>query len=410
MKSSFYPILFTVLLLSFFSISGAELVQVLQITRHGARTPTAFEFKPDQYPYTLGELTSLGKIQQYHLGQEMRQRYVNKFKFISQDFDPSEVVVKSSGKQRVIESALSFINGLYPQTESKGMMIENHYYHDSLIDKLLPHSERHNCVDELSMKNINIDLEWAEKVLQVIPMEKDMFFHADQGKNCPLVAAKLKALKTSENIQNLEKIFKEGVYPQIVDVINSELNTDRLSVDSLDIISAKRVLDSHRCNTFHNVEYPSFNETTLKLLEDLRHTHIYQILYKDHSVISVAVSKLLEDFQNYIHKKLHHNEGPKYIVYSAHDHNIEALFSVLLEESLLEDRKYFMVEFASTLTIELHSEDSDKDAYYLKFLYNDELLPVKWCESNHCSINEFKKIIETFVISDIHDVCNNVVV
>jgi len=404
MKSSFYPILLTLLLLPLSCISNAKLIQVLQITRHGARTPTAFEFKPNQYPHILGELTSLGKIQQYHLGQEMRQRYVNKYKFISPDFDPSEVVVKSSGKPRVVESALSFINGLYPQTERKGMTIENSYLHDSLIDKILPHSERHNTIDDLSMKNISIDLEWAEKVLHVIPMEKDMFFHADQGKNCPLVNSKLKALKTSEKIQNLERIFKQGVYPQIVDVINSELNIERLSIDSLDIITAKRVLDNHRCNTFHNVESPSFNQTTLKLLEELRHTHIYEILYKDHSVKSVAVSKLLEDFQNYIHKRLHHNEGPKYVVYSAHDHNIEALFSILLEESLLEDRKYFMVEFASTLTIELHS---DNDSYYLKFLYNDEPLPVKWCESNHCSIQEFQKIIQTFVVSDLHHVCNN---
>ena len=406
MKSSFYSIFLTVLLLSFSSISNAELIQVLQITRHGARTPSAFEFKPNQYPHTAGELTSLGKIQQYHLGQEMRQRYVNKFKFISQDFDSSEVVIKSSGKPRVVESALSFINGLYPQTETKGMMIENPYFHDSLIDKILPHSERHNDIDALSMKNIKVDLEWAEKILHVIPMENDMFFHADQGKNCPLVNKKLKALKKSEKIQNLEKIFKQGVYPQIVDVINSALNTDRLSVDSLDIVTAKRVLDNHRCNTFHNLESPSFNQTTLKLLEDLRHTLIYQILYKDHSVKSVAVSQLLQEFHNYIHKRLHHNEGPKYIIYSAHDHNIEALFSILLEESLLEDRKYFMVEFASTFTIEVHSDDSQKDVYYLKFLYNDEILPIKWCESNHCSINEFYKIIQTFVISDLHHVCN----
>jgi len=407
MKSFFYPLLLTALLFSFLTSSNAKLLQVLQITRHGARTPNSFEFKPNQYPHKSGELTSLGKIQQYYLGQEMRQRYVHKLALISQEFDPSEVVVKSSGKQRVVESAISFINGLYPQTEGD-LIIENIYNHDSLIDKILPHSDKHNIIEELHLKNISINVEWAEKAIKIIPMEKDMFFHADQGKNCPLVNQKLSALKTSEKIKDAEEGYKKGVYQHIVEVINNALDTERLSVDLLDIVSAKRVLDSHRCNSFHNVEYPQFNQTTLKLLEDLRYNLIYQIFYKDHSVKSVAVTKLLEDFHHHIQRKINHNEGPKYVIYSAHDHNIEALLSVLLEENLLEDRKYFMVEFASTLTIEIHSETNqeNEENYHLKFFYNDELLPVKWCESNHCSISEFQKIIETFVVSDIHHVCN----
>ena len=80
----------------------AELIQVIQLGRHGARTPNSFEFMANQYNETEGQLTVLGLTQQYHLGQEMRKRYIEETNFLSEEFNSSEVLIKSSWKNHRI--------------------------------------------------------------------------------------------------------------------------------------------------------------------------------------------------------------------------------------------------------------------------------------------------------------------
>jgi len=382
------------------------LTQVFQIARHGARTPSSFEFKPSQYPETLGELTILGRVQHYFLGKEMRNRYMTISQFLPEHYDPSQVIIKSSSKRRVVESALAFVNGLYPQ--ENGTVHTNMYAKEFLLEKLLPLSKIDHIVNDLDILEIMLNEEWAQKIVEVLPSENDLFFHADQGKNCHAAKGKLNEIKRSDRIAQLEDTLKNTVYPHIVEVINTALGTDRLSVDSLNIQTAKRVLDSYRCNTFHNVEYPLFNETTLDLLVKLRYNFIYEILYKDELVSSIAATKLLEDIYRYINSTKENRKGPKYVFYAAHDHNMEALFSLLLDTKMLEEKKYFMIDFASMLSIEVHkneNEEDEKKAYSIRLFYNDEPLFIKWCEGHDCTLEKFETMVNRFVIPNLEEFC-----
>jgi len=191
-------------------------------------------------------------------------------------------------------------------------------------------------------------------------------------------------------------------------VINTALGVERLSVDTLNIQTAKRVLDNYRCNSFHKVEHPLFNETTLQLLERLRYNFVYEILYKDELVSSISATKLLEDIYGYINSTKEKGEGPKYIFYAAHDHNMEALFSLLLDAKMLEEKKYFMVDFASMMSIEVHyenNEENEEKAYFIRLFYNDEPLFVKWCEGHECTLEKFEAMINRFIIPNLEDYC-----
>uniref|UniRef100_A0A1W7RAX7 acid phosphatase n=1 Tax=Hadrurus spadix TaxID=141984 RepID=A0A1W7RAX7_9SCOR len=89
-------------------------LQLLHIVfRHGDRTPISlYPTDPNihyRWPVGMGELTALGKLQNYQLGRFLRERYKD---FLTND--PEEVSARSSGKNRCLESAESNIAGMYP--------------------------------------------------------------------------------------------------------------------------------------------------------------------------------------------------------------------------------------------------------------------------------------------------------
>jgi len=409
MKVSIFIVLFSILL-----ASQAELVQVIQLARHGARAPNSFEYIPNQYPEKNGELTPLGLVQQYFLGQEMRKRYVEDHPFLSETFDPSEVVIKSSWKNRTIWSALAFTNGLYPQ--ESGTWFHNPYAESFPIEELLPLKKREKIVSREDVEKIKIDEQFAREVVDVIKMDGDLYFHAIKDENCPPAEKIIDELKKSREILEMEKYLSLTLYPLLASGINAHLGFDLIKPEVLTIKKAKSVLDSYRCNTFHRKSYPEIDETLLKLLKMTRAFYAYKITLVDDLVKSVSGSKLLGEFLQYTQALLKGEAPPKFIFYSAHDTTLEILFSIfLLETKFHFEEQYNIIPFASTLSIEIHKEkeDSDdpsdletRDVYYVKMFYNDEPQLIKWCLGYTCPLEQFHRILEHYIVPNIHNFCN----
>ncbi|XP_072383338.1 venom acid phosphatase Acph-1-like [Diabrotica undecimpunctata] len=100
-----------------------QLVAVVQLFRHGHRTPTNF-FKNDQYTdlskywsgLDLGQLTNLGKQQHYELGQFTRKRYG---KWLSEKYDKNDFYAQTTDVDRTHMSGQVNLNGLYPAKQDQ---------------------------------------------------------------------------------------------------------------------------------------------------------------------------------------------------------------------------------------------------------------------------------------------------
>jgi len=398
-------IIFAVLL-SFFISTRAELVQVIQLARHGARAPNSFDYIPNQYPVDKGELTSLGLVQQYFLGQEMRKRFIENENFLSENFDPSEVVIKSSWKNRTVWSALSFTNGLYPQEE--GTWFDNEYAETFPVEELLPLKKRERTVTDGEVKRIKLNEEWARDVVDIIEMDGDLYFHAIKDENCPPAENIIDELKKSREMREMEKYLRLTLYPLLATGINTHLGSDLINAETLTIKKAKSILDSYRCNTFHKKIHPEIEEELLKLLKLTRAFYAYKITLVDEMVKSISGSKLLNEFLNYTQAATN-SQGPKFIFYSAHDTTLEILFSIfLLETKIHVEEHYNIIPFASSLRIEVHKEQedfNDSDVYYVKMFYNDEPQLIKWCLGYTCPLEQFHKILNHYIVPNLHEFC-----
>jgi len=393
----------------------AELVQVIQIGRHGARSPNSFEFLHDQYPEDEGQLTSLGVVQEYFLGQEMRKRYVEELKFLPEDFDSSEVVIKSSWKNRTMRSAFAFANGLYPQ--ETGAWLDNEYADHFPVENLLPLKQKQNPIDREDIKAVKIDEDWARRSIEIINEDGDLYFHAHKNGNCPPAEKIIKELKKSHQNKEFENYLHLALYPELAREINGPLNKILIDPDVMNLKKAKSVLDNYRCNTFHGKSHPDISEQTLRILKKLRYYYAYKIMLADNLVNSIAANKLLSEFLDYTRAAKEGADGtPKYVFYSAHDTNLEVLFRIFLSESTIEAGEHYnIIPFSSVLSLEIHKEQEiasgssgsePKETYYAKLLFNDEPQLMKWCDDYKCPLDQFHKILEHYMIPDIEEFCN----
>jgi len=393
----------------------AELVQVIQLARHGARTPNSFEYLPNQYNERQGELTALGAVQEYFLGQEMRKRYVEDLKFLSEEYDSSEVIIKSSWKNRTIRSAYAFTNGLYPQKE--GTWLENQYADGFPLEQLLPLKNRQKVINREDIERIKLNEDFARETVEIVSMDGDLYFHAVKSENCPTAEKIVKEIKKSNQNDEIEKYLKLTLYPQLVSGVNKHIGFNLLNVDTMTLKGAKSVLDSYRCNSFHGLDHPDVDKTTLKILKKSRYSYVYKLMLVDDLVRSVSASKLLREFSDYIRSAENRDYGaPKYVFYSAHDTNLEILLSIFLHSDHIDSGEHYnIIPFSSMISFELHKEKETvegvnglevQDVHYMKIFFNDEPLFVKWCDDYKCRLDQFYKILEHYIVPSLEDFCS----
>ena len=90
-----------------------------EIFRHGASSPYR-RFQENNSKDLFGmtwpgiqELTDVGKRQHFLIGYRNHQRYIKQNQWINAKYDPREVHIFSTNKNRTIESAASQLQGLY---------------------------------------------------------------------------------------------------------------------------------------------------------------------------------------------------------------------------------------------------------------------------------------------------------
>ena len=108
-----------------FSLSISDrLVFLYTHFRHGARAPldidNNFKDKLGEHWPNPGELTGIGQRMHYLLGLRNRLRYIKNENFLSEKFDPHQIIIFSSNLNRTMVSVSSQLQGLYPQKDEQG--------------------------------------------------------------------------------------------------------------------------------------------------------------------------------------------------------------------------------------------------------------------------------------------------
>ncbi|KAL4438068.1 hypothetical protein ABPG74_016847 [Tetrahymena malaccensis] len=113
-------IIFLLSLVQVLGISSKRELQMVQVLfRHGARyTMHGNILKDDPEREMLidnrGQLTEVGMRQLYLLGKKIRRNYITDQNFIDQQYNKQQIHVQSSNVNRTLQSAQSFMLGLYP--------------------------------------------------------------------------------------------------------------------------------------------------------------------------------------------------------------------------------------------------------------------------------------------------------
>ncbi|TNV79046.1 hypothetical protein FGO68_gene870 [Halteria grandinella] len=98
-----------------------EMLLVVSVSRHGARTPNVimpFNASGSEQFKNTSNLLAHGFFQHSEIGKRARQRYINEFKFLSTNYDSSQIFGIATDKERTQLSLLGQFYGLYPNNTS----------------------------------------------------------------------------------------------------------------------------------------------------------------------------------------------------------------------------------------------------------------------------------------------------
>ncbi|XP_028135710.2 prostatic acid phosphatase [Diabrotica virgifera virgifera] len=343
-----------VLLVSFILLGvHAELIAVLQIFRHGQRTPVSF-FPNDPYydssywgGLASGALTNEGKRMQMKLGQYTRSRYSN---FIPKKYDPSFFYAQTTDVDRTHMSAQSNIYGLFPISTS--------------------------------------DQKWQNKIdwqpIPIHPSDSAVLSTSIFPANCPAYTKTLAAVIGSEEFTKLDS--------ENVELYKYLTNNSGSSVT--DIISINGIWDPLKAEDSIGFSLPAWTKSVYP--EPLRTMagKLFELFTHTTTMKRLCIGPFINEVVTYLESMAADSSSSyKYKMYSAHDTNIAAILNTFGAFS-----PSFPPAFASTIYIELHKENwqnvvkvFNKDGDTLK------QISVNGCELS-CPLSSFRQALSDIIV------------
>ncbi|KRZ53652.1 Lysosomal acid phosphatase [Trichinella nativa] len=334
---------------------------VQAIWRHGDRTPALnFSLNPDDIASWAegpdGELTKLGILQQFRLGEYLRNRYQD---FLPNHYSSNLIYVRSTDYNRTIMSALANLAGLFP-----------------------PSAE----------EKWNENLPWQPIPVHSVP--KNMDYVLNMEADCPL------AKKAQENIwQSAEvlAIMKEN--QQFIDFLKNKTGLEFLTLHDM-----VRVFDPINCAKIHSDHHVIPDWVTEEIFEKI-HT-----LFNISTTFWMSTPEVKKFRGSYLiweiidrmkAKSSGMEKHLKFYAYSAHDLTLIAFLNHLEVYS-----KSMFPAYCSIILIELLEKDGQ---YFVQLFYKNgstklEPLELNFCKSP-CSLFDFEQKFSGIYIPDWKDAC-----
>ncbi|XP_072387066.1 venom acid phosphatase Acph-1-like [Diabrotica undecimpunctata] len=356
----------TVVLLVSSALLGAhaELLAVVQIFRHGQRTPVNF-YPNDPYQdssywgeLASGQLTNEGKRQHMKLGEFTRNRYSN---FLSQKYDPSFFYAQTTDVDRTHMSAQSNIYGLFPVSTR--------------------------------------DQQWQNKInwqpIPVHPANKATFSTSFYPDNCPAYTKELSAVLNSQEFATY-------------DLENSELYkylTNNSGSTVTDILSVSNIWDPLKGEDSVGFGLPAWTKSVYP--EPLRTLvgRFFEAFTHTTTMKRLVIGPFLNEVVTYLESMAANpSSSYKFKMYSGHDTNVASVLNAFGAFS-----PGFPPAFASTIYIELHKENwKNVVKVFSKDGDNIKQISVNGCELS-CPLSSFRQYLSDIIVdADTRDTeCSN---
>jgi len=342
------------------SFVNGKVLFVFEVFRHGARGPLKVKNNLDvlsQHWDNEQELTYSGMREHYLLGQTLRQRYIINNSLLNPNFNPNEIYLYVTDRNRTIQTAYSQLSGLFP------------YRSEFLTD-----SQKEMAVPPMNIS----DLESIQNFLNTSPLQNNfqtLPMHVlDNSHPFNL------AYKCNSGISKISKDNTDRMKAEIDQVMN-DFNTQykealkkSLNKTDEDFSKWSKICDysdafisddfEKRDMNYLSVDLNKFNESA-KVINGLD----FKIFDNTSIVSKVTVTPTVRQMISYMNTQIKGTSGPKMVLFSAHDTNIVLWLNFLKSALNLTDLHFNNIVFASNVVLELNKND-DSDSYYVNVVYN----------------------------------------
>lgn len=373
-----------------------QLVSVHLFSRHGARTPLYLvngleeaEYNADllqpyvKAPYVLkdldnqefndhmshwdklnfmnklkggagrGQLTKVGEKQVFELGRRVRNKYMNEIGFLKPDYNPVEFYSRSSHFRRTINSAKSFLAGVF--------------------------NKSHDEVQEIPF------------IINVNDLTTDYIF--PNSLDCSYYS------KMHQYMHQLEFFKKNKTYMEDLKKLNKKI----FNTDDEKSITFTRFRDDMIARHIHDLPVPEHLETEFERSHSLASKELSAL--SKHS-LKISCGRLLHHVMNNLNDMTkkdtsNHTDFFKFRYYSVHDTTLNALMHSF--EIIDEDTEVWP-PFAADVVIELWKDvdaETNNNEYFVRVFYCDG--PMKFKNDKFkCKLSDFIEILKRHETSQDH--------
>ena len=411
-------LLFCFLIPSFlFLNTDGRLVFLYTHFRHGARGPKKlndnFEDNLGEKWTSLAELTGVGERMHYLLGLRNRKKYIEEEGFLSQRFDPHQMLIFTTTKNRTMISCYSQLQGLYPQRANISEELLTPQQEDKAYPPVLEKGK--DPYIEQAIKELDGSALPYRMMLAPARMvsEKEIKMSIHNIGECEEKTDKIK--KDNEKIQEFKDVVKKfnknyaESFNKYYTKEKAEFKTKELKNICGDFLAD--YTEDREMKDFKDKTGLDFDKLKTDCLEFYKQYYYYSYYGdKDRLLAVIETSKMMREFIFYMKRRLDAdmtevNEDadyrdysrPRWILTSGHDSTVSANLVLLIKALELDMKTKFDVpKYATQLALEIRTNaekcKSYNDYYIVGYFDNTELFNIK--------VDEFINKVESVIWTD----------
>jgi hypothetical protein len=375
------------------SLTNCKLLSVVELFRHGARSPlNKNELTNNLFlPYHSGDLTANGSKQHRILGKYIKSKYIinnnnknSNNNILSSIFNPNEVKIYSLDIPRCVNSAISHLSAMYDDNE----IAFNYQYYKSIYN-----NDNNYNKDNINSDSINNDIYYShsqifyENLKDITPNKNQNYLKEKTEINQNDVVINILDLTNNKLLAGRECFKKEHNYTIILteeEKLLLENNLNKTFIENMNeivssnysISSLKKLIDLIETTDYHFPRLFNLSSKVKLLLYKIRMKYSYE-LHDDLEVSTFSSNlfdEILQNFKNLIEK----NNSYKMLIFSARDINIKDLIYNLIDPEYIKNKinqkdldketiDFLLPPFASLFLFELHEINN---GYFVKIFYN----------------------------------------